>query len=91
MLEPTDKACSNIGEDSMGYFKLAKGMVHTGGVLAATRLQGHDGNWRSPVAPGRNPWGEVGPITEDTGKGPKEKLCPIPCPGLDRGNHRPHP
>ncbi len=28
---------SIIGEDSMDYFRLAEGMIHTGGVLAATR------------------------------------------------------
>jgi hypothetical protein len=28
---------SIIGEDSMDYFRLAKGIMHTGGVLAATR------------------------------------------------------
>jgi hypothetical protein len=35
----------------MGYFRLAYGIVHIGGVLAATRQQGHDGNWRSPDCP----------------------------------------
>src|ERR1700757_46805 len=29
--------------------RLAKGIEQTGRVLAATRQQGHDGNWRSPV------------------------------------------
>jgi hypothetical protein len=28
---------SNIGEDSMGRLTLAKGVIHAGGVLAATR------------------------------------------------------
>jgi hypothetical protein len=27
---------SIFGEDSMGYFSLAKGVIHTGGVVAAT-------------------------------------------------------
>jgi hypothetical protein len=35
----------------MGYFRLAEGVVHTGEVVAATRQQGHDKNWRSPECP----------------------------------------
>jgi len=35
----------------MSYFRMAEGIVHTGGVVAATRQQGHDRNWRSPVCP----------------------------------------
>jgi hypothetical protein len=35
----------------MGYFTLAEEIGHTGGVMAATRQQGHDRNWRSPVCP----------------------------------------
>ena len=52
----------------MEYLRLAEGVVHTGGVVAATRQQGHDRNWRSP-APRRNSRKKVGPITVDTGKG----------------------
>ena len=37
----------------MEYLRLAEGVVHTGGVVAATRQQGHDRNWRSPVCPGK--------------------------------------
>ena len=55
----------------MGYLTLAKEIEHTGGVMAATRQQGHDGNWRSPVCPRRNSRKKVSPITVDTGKGPK--------------------
>jgi hypothetical protein len=53
----------------MSYFRVAEGIVHTGGVVAATRQQGHDRNWRSPVCPRRNSRKEVSPITVDTGKG----------------------
>ncbi len=57
----------------MSYFRLAEGIDHTGGVVAATRQQGHDGNWRSPVCPGEKSLEKVGPITADTGKGLKGK------------------
>jgi len=46
-------------------------IVHTGGVLAATRQQGDDGNWRSPVCPREKTLEKVGFITVDAGKGPK--------------------
>jgi hypothetical protein len=52
-----------------GVFRLADGIVHTGGVVAATRQQGHDRNWRSPACPEEKFSEQVGPITVDTGKG----------------------
>lgn len=54
-----------------GSSQLAGAMIHPSGVLAATRQQGHDGNWRSPECPGEKFLEQVGPITVDTGKGPK--------------------
>jgi hypothetical protein len=55
----------------MGYCTLAEEIAHTGGVMAATRQQGDDGNWRSPVCPEENSRKKVGPITVDTEKGLK--------------------
>jgi hypothetical protein len=34
LLRTGGRAAQNIGEDSMGYFRLAEGMVHIGGILA---------------------------------------------------------
>jgi hypothetical protein len=55
----------------MGYRRLAEGVAHTGGVVAATRSQGRDRNWRSPVCPKEKSSEKVGPITADAGKGTK--------------------
>ena len=78
---------SIYGEDSMSYHKLALGIVHTGGVLAATRQQGDDGNWRSPVGPREKSLEKVGFITVDTGKGPKgNRMAEWPIVAMKSGN-----
>ena len=39
------------------------------------------------LAPGRNPWREVGPITADTGKGPKaNRMAEWPAVAKKSGN-----
>jgi hypothetical protein len=62
-------------------------IVHTGGVLAATRRQGDDGNWRSPVCPREKSLEKVGSITVDTGKEPKaNRMAEWPIVALKSGN-----
>jgi hypothetical protein len=53
----------------MSYFRLAEGVVHSGGVLAATRQQGRDRNWRSPECPGKKFSEEGRPYNCGHGKG----------------------
>ena len=78
---------SNIGEDSMGYFRLAEGIVHTGGGVAATREQGDDRNWRSPACPKEKSLDKLSPITADTGKGPKgSRMAEWPVGAMKSGN-----
>ena len=72
-LEDRWSSLSKRGEGNMGYLRLAEGVDHTGGVMAATRQQGHDGNWRSPPCPREKSLEKVGPITVNTGKGPKAR------------------
>ena len=57
------------GEDSMSHPKLAEGVIHTGGVMAATRQQGDDRNWRSPVCPEEKISEEGRPYNCGDGKG----------------------
>ena len=76
-----------LGEDSMDYFRLAQGIVHTGGVLAATRQQGHDRNWRSPVCLEEKFSEEGRPYTADTGKGPSgSRMTEWPVVAMKSGN-----
>ena len=71
----------------MGNRRLAEGVAHTGGVVAATREQGDDGNWRSPACLRRNSWRKIGPITVDTGKGPKaNRMAEWPVVATKSGN-----
>ena len=57
-----------IFADNFGYGEVGS----YGGVLAATRQQGHDGNWRSPVCPREKSLEKIVPITGTREKGRRQ-------------------
>ena len=71
----------------MGYLTLAKGVIHTGGVLAATRRQGHDRNWRSPECPEEKFSEEGRPYNCGYGKGADgSRMAEWPVVAMKSGN-----
>ena len=70
----------------MDYFRLAEGVIHAGGVVAATRSQGHDRNWRSPVCPTEKSMEQIGPITGDRKGVEGSRMAEWPVGAVKSGN-----